>query len=193
MALKQGHMLLKSQAPFGPPPILPNLMAKDAVSRGSDSEWEADGLQAQIRRTRIWEFSTKLHCSIIGTCLSTAELRHVLEKVKVNGAATASDHDLHCMGVTLASHRESGRFLQKALDHRHRTAIFRYAKVKQATGLLEVWEGPNERKSPSFSVEGKAAFRGGYSVQRNGGAGGVEILMASDGGWQQFLRPILPE
>jgi hypothetical protein len=133
MALKQGHMLLKSQAPFGPPPILPNLMAKDAVSRGSDSEWEADGLQAQIRRTRIWEFSTKLHCSIIGTCLSTAELRHVLEKVKANGAATASDHDLHCMGVTLASHRESGRFLQKALDHRHRTAIFRYAKVKQAT------------------------------------------------------------
>lgn len=97
-------------------------------------------MPALIRRTRIWEFDTNLHCSIIGTCLSTAELRHVLEKVKVSGAATASDHDLHYLGVTLAGRREGGRFLQKALDHRHRAAISRYAKVKQADGLLELWE-----------------------------------------------------
>ena len=29
-------------------------------------------------RRKIWEFDTKLHCSILGTCLSTAELRQVL-------------------------------------------------------------------------------------------------------------------
>jgi len=29
---------------------------------------------------------------------------------------------------------------------------------------------PNERKNPSFSVEGKADFRGGYFVQRLSGS-----------------------
>jgi hypothetical protein len=140
MALKQAHMLLKGQTPFGSPPTLSNLIVKDAVSRNKDPERKPNGMPAQTRRTRIWDFSTNLHCSIIGTCLSTAKLRHVLEKVKVSGAATASDHDLHCLGVTLASDREGGRFLQKALDHRHRTAISRYAKAKHADGLLRMWK-----------------------------------------------------
>ena len=30
------------------------------------------------RRTKIWELSHHLHCSIVGTCLSTGELRQVL-------------------------------------------------------------------------------------------------------------------
>jgi len=32
-------------------------------------------LTAAAGRRKIWEFATNLHCSIIGTCLSTAELR----------------------------------------------------------------------------------------------------------------------
>ena len=138
MVLKQANMLLKGHTPFGAP-IPPNLIVKETMPLGG-SDWKPDGSPDPIRRTRIWEFSTNLHCSIIGTCLSTSELRHVLEKVKVSGAATASDHDLHYLGVTLASHREGGRFLQKALDLRHRNAISRYAKVRQADDLLELWD-----------------------------------------------------
>jgi len=93
------------------------------------------------RRTRIWEFGTNLHCSIIGTCLTTAELRHVLVKLKLAGAETASDHDLHSAGVMLAGNREGGaKFLQKAMDRRHHTAIGRGAKAKDATALLAFWE-----------------------------------------------------
>jgi hypothetical protein len=33
-----------------------------------------------LRRTRLCELSGHLHCSIVGTCLSTAELRHILSK-----------------------------------------------------------------------------------------------------------------
>jgi len=144
MALKQSHMPLNGglqAASFVPPPAPPDLIVKDAISPDGDPDCGPDGLDAQVRRTRIWEFGTNLHCSIIGTCLSTAELRHVLEKVKVNGAATASDHDLHCLGVMLASRREHGaRFLQKALDRRHRTAISRSSKTKEVAGLLKLWE-----------------------------------------------------
>jgi hypothetical protein len=145
MALKQAHMLLNSgsqAASFFPLPAPPGLIARGAPARESAPDGEPDDLAVQeTRRTRIWEFDTNLHCSIIGTCLSTAELRHVLEKVAIKGAATASDHDAHCLGVMLASRREQGaRFLQKALDRCHRTAISRYAKAKGAAGLLELWE-----------------------------------------------------
>jgi len=41
----------------------------------------------------------------------------------------------------LASRANQGaRYLQKALDRRHRAAVSRYAKVKHAAGLLEMWE-----------------------------------------------------
>jgi hypothetical protein len=93
------------------------------------------------RRTQIWEFSTNLHCSIVGTCLSTAELRQLLIKLEVDDAVRASDHDLHCVAVVLASRQDRGsKFLQKALDRRHRTAIARYGKLKLDSELLQLWE-----------------------------------------------------
>jgi hypothetical protein len=56
-------------------------------------------------RRRIWDFSTHLHCSIIGTCLSTSELRHLLSKLGLKEATTASEHDVHASGVLIASRR----------------------------------------------------------------------------------------
>src|ERR1700716_976199 len=60
------------------------------------------------RRSKIWELSDTLHCSIIGTCLTNAELRHVLVRLNAKGAQAADDHELHVLGVMLASHREAG-------------------------------------------------------------------------------------
>jgi hypothetical protein len=143
MTLKQAEALLKGgvQASFAPPPVRPALLVTDAISRSDDRDGETVDLSGQVHRTRIWEFGTNLHCSIIGTCLSTTDLRRVLTKAKVKDAEIASDHDLHCLGVMLASRREQGaRFLQKALDRSHRTAIFRCLKIKDDAGLLEFWD-----------------------------------------------------
>jgi len=147
MTLKTAHMLSTSgplATPFAPRVAPIELIVRDQsssydVEQGND---ERDGPAAQIqRRTRIWEFGTNLHCSIIGTCLSTAELRDVLEKLQVKDAGAVSNHDLHVVGVTLAGHRGGGaKFVQKALDRRHRSAIARYAKAKQTTDLVALWE-----------------------------------------------------
>jgi hypothetical protein len=76
------------------------------------------------RRTTIWEMHQSVHCSIIGTCLSSAELRRLMLKLGVEGAATADDHTLHKQGVALASRAQGGaKFIQKALDRRHEMAI----------------------------------------------------------------------
>lgn len=91
------------------------------------------------RRTKIWELSNHLHCSIVGTCLSTGELRQVLSKagMAVDGA---SDHDLHGQGVLLANLRDGrGKLLHKALDKRHRLVIGRFEKAKTIDEVRAQW------------------------------------------------------
>jgi hypothetical protein len=89
----------------------------------------------------LWEFDCNLHCSIIGTCLTTAELRRILDKLEVALAGAASDHDVHSLGVTLAGRKEGGaKFIQKTLDRRHGATITRYSRAKDESALLAQWQ-----------------------------------------------------
>jgi hypothetical protein len=93
------------------------------------------------RRSKIWELAETLHCSIIGTCLSNAELRHALARLGVNGVEGADDHELHVVGVMLAGRRDAGaKLLQRALDRRHALAIKQYAKAKDEDALRRLWD-----------------------------------------------------
>jgi hypothetical protein len=92
------------------------------------------------QRTKIWEFGTNLHCSIIGTCLSTGELRQVLGKLNLKDVATASEHDVHASGVLVAGkHQDGAKLLHKALDRRHRAAINRFDKTKTVDEVRALW------------------------------------------------------
>jgi hypothetical protein len=100
---------------------------------------------AAARRAKIWDFNTNLHCSIIGTCLSTGELRQVLRKL---GLATGdcSDHDLHRTAVTLAGrHDEPARQLHKALDRRHKLAVSQFDKAGTEGALRGLWRDAVQR------------------------------------------------
>lgn len=95
--------------------------------------------EAAPRRTKIWEFSTNLHCSIIGTCLTAGELRQVLRKLGF-ARDDASDHDLHKIGVTLAGrHDDSAKRLHKTLDLNHKLAINQFAKAETEDQLHAMW------------------------------------------------------
>jgi len=101
---------------------------------------------AKRGRRRIWDFDGKLHCSIIGTCLSTGELRQVLLKLAHQEAAAASEHDLHASGVLIAgSHRDGGKLLHKALDRRHRLAINQFDRAKTAPEVRALWQDAMQR------------------------------------------------
>src|ERR1700687_1842784 len=90
-------------------------------------------------RTKIWELSKHLHCSIIGTCLSTSELRQILSKTNFV-CDGASDHELHGQGVRLAGqHDGAGKLLHKTLDKRHRLAINQLEKAKTAEEVRALW------------------------------------------------------
>jgi hypothetical protein len=137
----------------GPPPLVPKL---DAL-RGDDflrqlGERKISGLTeesiaiAAPGRRKIWDFATNLHCSIIGTCLSTAELRHILIKLGRKEAASASEHDLHASGVVIAGQRHEGaKLLHKALDRRHRVSINRFDKAKTTEEVRAAWKEAVQR------------------------------------------------
>jgi hypothetical protein len=106
---------------------------REPIEIDPDTRQASRHAPSRPRRTRIWELGGSLHCSIIGTCLSTAELRRVLVQLKVNGLQAADEHDLHSFGVGLAGKRELGaKLLQTALDRRHERAIkaFNAARTK---------------------------------------------------------------
>jgi len=144
MASHLSHMLTTSL--LQPAPLAARLARSELILKGGPDaadlapreRGDAGTAEASGRRTRLWEFDRSLHCSIIGTCLSTAELRSILAKLKVAGGA--SDHELHSLAVAVANRREGGaKFLQKALDRRHHAAITRYARAKDAAEVSALW------------------------------------------------------
>ena len=95
---------------------------------------------AKGRRSKIWDIVPWLHCSIIGTCLSAAELRNLFVKVGEADARVASDNALHASGVRAAGSRNFlGKLLNKALDDRHEATIRRFAKASSPAQLREFW------------------------------------------------------
>jgi hypothetical protein len=97
-------------------------------------------IDAKGRRSKIWDIAPSLHCSIIGTCLTAAELRQFLVKLGDADAKTASDNVLHGYGVRAAGkHDLIGKLLNKMLDGRHEATIRRFAKASSAAQVRELW------------------------------------------------------
>src|SRR5262247_1577862 len=112
------------------------------VSRLLPGRPDLDAVEEPSRqRTRIWDLHHSLYCSIIGTCLTTAELRAILLRLDVRGAQGADDHGIHQLGVTLVNGPRAGaKHLQKALDRRHKVALNQCAKAKDAAAVAAFWD-----------------------------------------------------
>jgi hypothetical protein len=108
------------------------------ITRG-DARSALGSAPGPARRTKIWEFNINLHCSIIGTCLSTGELRQILKKLGL-APPGSTDHELHGTAVTLAArHDNAAKLLNKALDTRHKLAIGQFAKADTEDRVRDLW------------------------------------------------------
>lgn len=95
---------------------------------------------APRQRSKLWELNPSIHCSIIGTCLTTAELRQVMGKVLQQDVTRYTDHDLHSQAVGLCSqHNACSKQLQKALDRRHHAVINRFARLSGEAAVMAGW------------------------------------------------------
>ncbi len=101
----------------------------------------AEPVPSRRPRARLWQLTGSLHCSIIGTCLTTAELRRTLGKVARVDISHLGDHDLHTQAVTLCGqHNASSKLLHKALDDRHMAVIKRLARVEGEAAVMRQWD-----------------------------------------------------
>src|ERR1700761_4783669 len=92
------------------------------------------------RRARLSELDHHLHCSIIGTCLSTHELRKLVPKFTDLDRRRATDLEIHHTAVELAIEGGAGgKALHKALDERYAGAIRQFDSAKDADALLALW------------------------------------------------------
>ncbi|NKJ49989.1 peptidase [Burkholderia sp. SG-MS1] len=92
------------------------------------------------RRARLAELDGHLHCSIIGTCLSTHELRKLVPKFTALDRRDASDLEIHHSAVELAIEGgPAAKALHKLLDERYAGAIRRFDKATDDADLLELW------------------------------------------------------
>ena len=89
-------------------------------------------------RGRFGSMDPHLHCSVIGTCLSTAELRKAMARfIVVEGA---SDLDVHHEAVRLAQRPDIAHALNKLLDRKHDAMVQRFGRIRDVDQLAGLWQ-----------------------------------------------------
>src|SRR5262245_41597699 len=100
---------------------------------------DAEDAEPHQQRTRLAQLDPHLHCSVIGTCLGSAELRKLMARfIDVVGLG---ELDVHHEAVRLASrHAEVGKALHKAMDQRYAGALRRFAAATDEEQLGAAWD-----------------------------------------------------
>lgn len=91
------------------------------------------------KRRRLWEIDNRLHCSIVGTCLSLGDLRRLERQLEIEPLQGASDFHIHGNFVVWAG--EDGpvaRRMHRLLDRRYAKTIRRFAAAN-AEDLEVLW------------------------------------------------------
>ena len=111
------------------------------LSPSSDLAAPVPGETPTRQRRKLWELASHLYCSIVGTCLNTAELRKVVAKFKGHELKGFSDLAIHEEAVKAAAHHDAAsRLLHKALDRRHEATIKRFHKAQDTEAVRLLWE-----------------------------------------------------
>ena len=103
---------------------------------------EVKVMTAPARRSRLMDLDANIHCSIIGTCLSTNELRKLIGRyVPQLSGKDATDVEIHHTAVNLSTGGGIvAKELNKALDARHALAIKKFRSAQGEPALKQLWQ-----------------------------------------------------
>lgn len=93
------------------------------------------------RRSKLSDLDDHVHCSIIGTCLTTGELRKLVPHYDLAiDRKSSSDLEIHHAALNLSTKSEvAAKELTKALDTRHAATIKRFKAAANEAELAELW------------------------------------------------------
>ncbi|CDG83455.1 DUF2325 domain-containing protein [Janthinobacterium agaricidamnosum] len=94
-----------------------------------------------VRRSKLADLDPNIHCSIIGTCLTTSELRKLVPRYAATlDRQRSSDLQIHHAAVELSTcGGVAAKQLHKALDTRHELAIRRFKAAGDADTVRALW------------------------------------------------------
>lgn len=96
---------------------------------------------AERRRLRIGELRDHVECSIVGTCLTHADLLGILKRCRLRANADVPAYDLHAHFVEAV--RKDGplaRAMQKLLDRRHEGILRIVGRARSKEELEQIWQ-----------------------------------------------------
>lgn len=92
------------------------------------------------QRRKLWEVRPDLHCSILGTCLSYADLLKIGRRAGFVPAEQATEYEVHNYFVHRAEEPDRlARLMQKTLDAKYRAAIHASQKAQCEESLAAFW------------------------------------------------------
>ncbi len=94
------------------------------------------------RRWAVWEVPGNLQCSIIGTCLSQADILKLARKLDLHIDPGTADYDIHAYFVREASqYGKTSRLIQKELERRFSGMVHRVGRLSDEAELVALWQG----------------------------------------------------
>lgn len=106
----------------------------DSVSSTKESS-----LKKKPARTKLWQFDHNYHCAVIGTCLTMAEVKKLLNSFQVD-CKRINAYDIHTTIVTMIAHNDfRSKKVQNHLDKKFSTVIQKTKKM-DAQGLRAEWK-----------------------------------------------------
>jgi Uncharacterized protein conserved in bacteria (DUF2325) len=93
------------------------------------------------RRRKLWELDTRLHCSVVGTCLSLGDLRRIERQLDIEPSKNLTELSVHGNFVVWAGQAgPAARRMHKLLDRRYTAAIRRFGGAVGGGELAALWE-----------------------------------------------------
>lgn len=93
------------------------------------------------KRLHLWELGGGAHCSVIGTCLSEADLVDAMTRTVGRPAPSTPSYEIHAFCVQAAGEdKPLARTLHKMLDKRHEGALRLVAKATTGAELDALWQ-----------------------------------------------------
>ncbi len=122
-----------------------NQQSESLSASFEDSEVGTRPVTKLSRRRKLWEIDKGYHCSIIGTCLSVANLCKLLVKAGMQFEPGVSDYELHgffvrAMSSETPKERRLARLVNKTLDRIYAKSIAAYRDKITSEDLLRRWE-----------------------------------------------------
>lgn len=99
------------------------------------------GAERLPKRLKLWQIPSNWLCSVIGTCLSPADIQQVLKRSAIRFPDGAYDYEIH--GYVVGEARSDGRVgreINKVLDQKYRAVLRKVADEPDEDGLRALWD-----------------------------------------------------